>query len=64
MGHQLFEFALKKGNYYVELAESHLKSREPEIAKELLSKAVQWFKKGGDEAKAKEVQERADAIEI
>ena len=48
-GHQLFDFAIKKGNYYVELAESHLKSNEPKKAKELLLQAAEWFKKGGDE---------------
>ncbi|MHA1403109.1 MAG: hypothetical protein ACTSSI_05045 [Candidatus Helarchaeota archaeon] len=64
MGHQLFEFANKKGAYYEELAEHHLKSKEPKKAKRLLLGAVEWYKKGGNEEKARVCQEKADAIQI
>ncbi|MHC1591620.1 MAG: hypothetical protein ACXQS8_06005 [Candidatus Helarchaeales archaeon] len=64
MGHQLFEFANRKGAYYEELAEHHLKSREPKKAKELLLGAVQWYRKGGNEEKAKECQQKADSIKL
>ena len=57
--HQLFAFALKKGEYYVELAESHLKSNEPKKAKELLMQAATWFEKGGDPEMAKLCREMA-----
>ena len=59
---QLIEYAERKANYYIELAESHLKSREPEKAKQLLLSAVDWFKKAGLNEKANEVKERANKL--
>ncbi|MHA1649167.1 MAG: hypothetical protein ACTSYB_03150 [Candidatus Helarchaeota archaeon] len=64
MSKQLIEFANKKGDYYVELAEEHLRSREPKKAKSLLLSAVEWYKKAGNEEKANETKKRADEIEI
>jgi len=60
--HQLFEFALKKGEYYVELSESHLKSNEPKKAKELLMQAATWFDKGGDAEMAGLCRKKADTL--
>lgn len=59
---QLIEYAERKAYYYVELAESHLKSREPEKAKQLLLSAVIWFRKAGLNEKADEVEERANSL--
>lgn len=63
MSKQLIEFANKKGDYYCELAEEHLRSREPKKAKSLLLSAVEWFKKAGNEEKANITQQKADEIE-
>ena len=60
--HQLFAFALKKGEYYVELSESHLKSNEPKKAKELLIQAATWFDKGGDAEMAQLCRNKADTL--
>lgn len=62
MSKQLFVFAEKKGDYYSELATEHLRSREPKKAKSLLLSAVDWYKKAGNEEKARDAQQRADAI--
>ncbi len=62
MSKQLVEFAEKKGDYYSELAKEHLRSREPKKAKSLLLSAVDWYKKAGNEVKAKEAQQKAEAI--
>ncbi|NVM27566.1 MAG: hypothetical protein HWN65_01880 [Candidatus Helarchaeota archaeon] len=63
MSKQLIEFANKKGDYYCELAEEHLRSREPKKAKSLLLSAVEWYKKGGNEEKANITRQKADEIE-
>ena len=63
MSKQLIEFAEKKGDYYCELAEEHLRSREPEKAKSLLLSAIDWYKKAGNEEKANNAQQKADSIE-
>jgi hypothetical protein len=63
MSKQLIEFAEKKGDYYVELAGEHLRSREPKKAKSLLLSAVEWYKKAGNEGKAATAQQKADTIE-
>ncbi len=63
MSKQLIEFANKKGDYYCELAEEHLRSREPGKAKSLLLSAVEWYKKAGNEEKASATQQKADEIE-
>jgi hypothetical protein len=62
MSKQLIQFANKKGDYYCELAEEHLRSREPDKAKSLLLSAVEWYKKAGNEEKANAAQEKADGI--
>lgn len=59
---QWLNYAEKKGDYYVNLAEEHLRSREPEKAKSLLLSAVGWYKKAGNEEKANQTQQRADKI--
>jgi len=64
MSKQLVQFAEKKGDYYSELATEHLRSREPKKAKSLLLSAVDWYKKAGNEAKAKDAQQRAEAIKV
>jgi hypothetical protein len=64
MSKQLVQFAEKKGDYYSELATEHLRSREPKKAKSLLLSAVDWYKKAGNEGKAKDAQQRADAINV
>ena len=64
MSKQLIEFAVKKGDYYCELAEEHLRSREPKKAKSLLLSAVEWYKKGQDEEKANMAQQKADEIKV
>ncbi|MFX1294773.1 MAG: hypothetical protein ACFFD2_07965 [Promethearchaeota archaeon] len=64
MSKQLIEFAEKKGDYYVELAEEHLRSREPQKARSLLLSAIDWYKKAGNEEKANMVQQKVDSIEI
>ncbi|MHA1264133.1 MAG: hypothetical protein ACTSRS_02760 [Candidatus Helarchaeota archaeon] len=63
MSKQLIDFANKKGDYYCELAEEHLRSREPKKAKSLLLSAVEWYKKAGNEEKAKIAKEKADKIQ-
>jgi len=60
---QLIQFAEKKGDYYCELAEEHLRSQEPKKAKSLLLSAVDWYKKAGNEEKAANAQNKADAID-
>lgn len=64
MSKQLIAFANKKGDYYCELAEEHLRSREPEKAKSLLLSAVGWYEKGQNEEKAKMAQQKADEIKV
>ena len=59
---QLIEYAERKADYYVELAESHLKSREPEKAKRLLLSAAEWYEKANLTEKANEVKERANSL--
>ncbi|MHA1378726.1 MAG: hypothetical protein ACTSRG_10125 [Candidatus Helarchaeota archaeon] len=56
---QLMEYAVRKAEYHIELAESHIKSREPKKAKQLLLSAAAWFEKGGLIEKANEVRKRA-----
>ncbi|MHA1132198.1 MAG: hypothetical protein ACTSQI_10095 [Candidatus Helarchaeota archaeon] len=63
MSKQLIQFAEKKGDYYCELAEEHLRSQEPKKAKSLLLSAVDWYKKAGNEEKAANAQNKADAID-
>ncbi|MFX0135890.1 MAG: hypothetical protein ACFFDN_19770 [Candidatus Hodarchaeota archaeon] len=59
---QLIEYAERKAKYHIELAESHIKSREPEIAKKLLLSAAEWYRKAGLNDKAAEVEERAKSL--
>ncbi|TFG05842.1 MAG: hypothetical protein EU536_00420 [Promethearchaeota archaeon] len=63
MSKQLIEFANKKGDYYCELAEEHMRSREPNKAKSLLLSAVEWYNKAGNGEKAQMAQKKADAIQ-
>ncbi|TFF85975.1 MAG: hypothetical protein EU551_02880 [Promethearchaeota archaeon] len=48
---QWMEYAEKKGDYLCDLAAEHLRSREPEKAKQLLNQAIGWYKKAGLEEK-------------
>ncbi|MHA1298555.1 MAG: hypothetical protein ACTSO9_03830 [Candidatus Helarchaeota archaeon] len=59
---QLMEYAVRKAEYYIELAESHIKSREPEKAKQLLLSAADWYVKAGLTDKATDVRNRASSL--
>ena len=59
---QLIKYAEKKAEYHIELAESHLKSREPEKAKQLFLSAAEWYNKAGLTEKANEVKQRANSL--
>ena len=61
---QWIEYANKKGDYYCELAEEHLRSREPKKAKSLLLSAIEWYKKAGNQEKIDETQQKVDSIEV
>ena len=44
---QWMEYAEKKGDYLCELADEHIRCKEPDKAKDLLGKAIGWYKKAG-----------------
>ncbi|MBD3229008.1 MAG: hypothetical protein GF329_12535 [Candidatus Lokiarchaeota archaeon] len=59
---QWLEYAEKKGDHLCELAAEHLRSREPDKAKELLSQAISWYKKAGLEEKIEVVKDKLKEI--
>ncbi|MHA1229752.1 MAG: hypothetical protein ACTSRP_05695 [Candidatus Helarchaeota archaeon] len=59
---QWLEYAKKKGDYLCELADEHIRCREPEKAKQLLNQAIGWYKKAGLEDKIEWVKNKIKEI--
>ena len=60
---QWLEYAEKKGDHLCELAAEHLRCREPEKARELLTQAIPWYKKAGKEDKIEIVKKKLEEIQ-
>ena len=59
---QWLEYAEKKGDHLCELAAEHLRCKEPQKAKELLSQAIGWYKKAGLDDKVDVVKQKLNDI--
>jgi len=59
---QWIEYAKKKGDQLYGLAIEHIRCREPDKAKELLTRAIGWYKKAGLEDKIQMVKDKLKEI--
>ncbi|MHA1271372.1 MAG: hypothetical protein ACTSPY_16380 [Candidatus Helarchaeota archaeon] len=55
---QWYQYAEKKGDHLCELAAEHLRCKEPEKAKELLTQAMGWYIKAGLDEKVEIVKNK------